>query len=239
MWYAVRFLRNLAHKKLLTLNLLENSEKLSIFASTRLNNMDKCCKKLPSTMIPIFDLSHRFKKSMLEITSNAPLEVIWKYIDPLQTEKLPKDITFKVIAGKKHYDVIRYYGSREKFYSQKVIDILAQFVDMTDKCYPIEIEGIVDSYYSIYNLKAYHFFNRKVEQSMYDPKYYDIEAPSIPIFSIEDTTYLMVSEEVKNALVKNKVTNIELIEGFGCSREEYEMIKKSKFVPEVHVYRDK
>ena len=47
----------------------------------------------------------------------------------------------------------------------------------------------------------------------------------------------MVSEEVKNALLKNKVSNIELIESFGCSLEEYKEIKKSKFKPEVHAYR--
>lgn len=49
----------------------------------------------------------------------------------------------------------------------------------------------------------------------------------------------MVSEEVKKALLKNKVSNIELVESFGCSLEEYKKIKKSKEKHEVHVYKDK
>ena len=66
-----------------------------------------------------------------------------------------------------------------------------------------------------------------------------MQDPSTPIFGIEGTLFIMVSEEVKNALLKNKVSNIELIESFGCSLEEYKEIKKSKFKPEVHAYRDR
>ena len=190
-------------------------------------------------MISLFNLTHRFKRSMLEIASSASSDLLWKIIDPRQKGKLPSNITFKVVAGKKAYDIIRLHQDIERFYSQKIIDILSQFVDMTDKCYPIKIEGIDEKYYVIHNLKTYPYLNRDEKLFMYDPRYYEIVDPSIPIFGIENTAFVMVSKDVKNALLKNKVTNIELVEEFGCSKEEYEMIKKSKFVPEVHVYRDK
>lgn len=90
-------------------------------------------------MVSCYDFTHRFKRSMLEITSDADYDTIMKYLDPLQTEKLPDNVTFRVAAGKKAYDIIRLYGYVQIFYSRKIIDVLSQFVGMTDKCYPIKI----------------------------------------------------------------------------------------------------
>lgn len=190
-------------------------------------------------MKTIYMFTHRFKRSMLEITSDTDYDTLWKYLNPLQTEKLPDNITFRVAAGKKAYDIIRLYESGEKIHSQKVIDVLSQFVDMTDKCYPIKIEGVEEQYYFIYNLKAYPYLNRKENFYVDKPFYFGVEDSLIPIFGIQDTQYRIVSEEVKDALLKNKVTNIELMECFGCSKEEYKKIKKSKFVPQIRVYNDK
>ncbi len=190
-------------------------------------------------MKTIYMFTHRFKRSMLEITSDTDYDTLWKYLNPLQTEKLPDNITFRVAAGKKAYDIIRLYESGEKFHSQKVIDVLSQFVDMTDKCYPIKIEGVEEQYYFIYNLKAYPYLNRKENFYVDKPFYFGVEDSLIPIFGIQDTQYRIVSEDVKDALLKNKVTNIELMECFGCSKEEYKKIKKSKFVPQIRVYNDK
>lgn len=79
---------------------------------------------------------------MLEISSETSYEILDKYLDSTQTERLPDDVCFKVVAGKKKYDIIRYYGFVWAFYSQKFIEVLSQFVDMSDKCYPIRIEGV-------------------------------------------------------------------------------------------------
>lgn len=191
-------------------------------------------------MVSIFDFTHRFKRSMLEIISDIPIEFLWNYLNPLQKEKLPANILFRVVAGKKAYDIIRLYESGENFYSRKVIDVLSQFIDMSDKCYPIDICGIKEQYYVIYNLNAYSFLNREEELFMYDPRFFEVSnGLQPPLFGVKGTKCIMVSEEVKNALLKNKISNIELIEGFGCTQEEYEEIKRTKFQPKVHVFRDK
>ena len=100
-------------------------------------------------MITYYKIFNRFKRSMLEITSETDYKILRKYLDPLRKEKLPDDIKFKVAVGKKNYDIIRLYECGEEFYSQRIIDVLSQFVDMSNKCYPIKIEGILEQYYII------------------------------------------------------------------------------------------
>ena len=73
---------------------------------------------------------------------------------------------------------------------------------------------------------------------MYDPCYFGVQSPP-PIFGVEGTLFVMESEEVKNALLKNKVSNTEVVESFGCSFEEYQRIRESGVQPEVHVYNDR
>lgn len=191
-------------------------------------------------MISLFCLTHRFKRSMLEITSETSYDILDKYLGPAQTEKLPDDVHFKVVAGKKNYDIIRYYGFAWEFYSQKFIEVLSQFVDMSDKCYPIKIDGIEEQYYVIYNLKTFPFWNKDDVVSMYDdPCYFGINDKSISISGIDNTAFIIVSEEIKDALLKSKISNIELLETFGCSIEEYKKIKESNFKPQIHIYEDK
>lgn len=191
-------------------------------------------------MISLFCLTHRFKRSMLEITSETSYDILDKYLGPAQTEKLPDDVHFKVVAGKKKYDIIRYYGFAWEFYSQKFIEVLSQFVDMSDKCYPIKIDGIEEQYYVIYNLKTFPFWNKDDVVSMYDdPCYFGINDKSISISGIDNTAFIIVSEEIKDALLKSKISNIELLETFGCSIEEYKKIKESNFKPQIHIYEDK
>jgi len=190
-------------------------------------------------MISFYSFYHRFKRSMLEITSITPYDILWKYLDPLQKEKLPENIVFTIASGKKAYDIIRLYESGEYFFSQRVINVLSQFTDMTDKCYPINIEGTNEQYYIIYNLEAYSFLNKDDLLFRYDPRFYYVQDNSLKIFGIKGTSSIIVSNEIKNALLKNKITNIELIECFGCSLEEYKEIKKSNLKPEVHAYRDR
>ena len=191
-------------------------------------------------MISLFCLTHRFKRSMLEITSETSYDILDKCLDPTQTEKLPDDVCFKVAIGKKNYDIIRYYGVGWEFNSQKIIDVLSQFVDMSDKCYPVKIDGVEKQYYVIYNLKTYPFWNREETITMRDdPYFFGIQDASIPIFGIDNTAFIIVSEEIKDALLKSKISNIELLETFGCSIEEYKKIKESNFKPQIHIYEDK
>ena len=53
-------------------------------------------------MFPIFYLTHRFKRSMLEITSETSSDILWDCLRPLHNKNLPENITFKVVAGKKN-----------------------------------------------------------------------------------------------------------------------------------------
>lgn len=66
-------------------------------------------------MISSFSLAYRLKRGMLEIASATPDDILDKYLDPTQTEKLPEDVCFKVAAGKKEYDLIGYYQNWQVF----------------------------------------------------------------------------------------------------------------------------
>ena len=79
---------------------------------------------------------------MVEITSETDYEFLRSYLDPLQKEGLPDNVTFRIAAGNRCYDIIRLYERGEEFYSKKIIEVLSQFVDMTEKCYPIIIDGV-------------------------------------------------------------------------------------------------
>ena len=191
-------------------------------------------------MVTFYSFNHRFKRSMLEITPSIFFDLDWNQVDPLQKVKYLADVPFKIAAGKKKYDIIRVYENIGVFYSQKVIDVLEEFVDMSDKCYPIEIESVEEKYYVIYNLPSFSLLNGNVNVFIDEPCFFDFPSQeSIPIFGIENTLFVIISEDVKNALLKHKVSNIELIECFGCTLDEYEGIKRMKFQPEVHVFRDK
>lgn len=192
-----------------------------------------------SIMVSFYFLEHRFKRSMLEITSSTSYEVLWNYLNPHKKIKLQENITFFVAAGKKAYDIIRLYESGEYFFSQRIINVLSQFVDMSDKCYPIKIKGIDKQYYVIYNLEQYPFLNQDENIFEDEPGCIGVQDKSLSLFSLKHTKSIIVSEAVKDALRKNKVTNIELTECFGCTLEEYKEIKKSKIKPEVHAYRDR
>lgn len=193
-------------------------------------------------MISFFNLSHRFKRGMIEIISDTSDDILDKYLDPTQTEKLPENVKFKVAAGKKEYDIIRHHQDWQPFYSQRFIDVLSLFVDMSDKCYPINVDGVATQYYVIYNLETFPFWNSEETEteSMLDvPFIFGVQDKSIPIFGIDDTGLVIVSENVKDALLKNKISNINLTETFGCSLEEYEKIKEGNFTPQIHMYEDR
>ena len=100
-------------------------------------------------------------------------------------------------TGKKSYDIIRFFESVGHFYSQKIIDILSQYIDMSDKCYPIYIKDVDTQYYILYNLKAYTWYNNRMYLDKDDPRYYDIQNASKYIYAIGGTLNIIVNEEVK------------------------------------------
>ena len=180
-------------------------------------------------MNTVFDLHNAFKRRQLEIISNIPYKLLWEFLKPYKKEKLPESVVFKIAAGKKNYDVIRLFESGEYFFSQKFIDVLSQFMDMSDKCYPIKVEGAEEQYYVIYNLDKYPYLNEKRASFDEEPSFYCGKEISMPLFAITNTLYCyVVTEELKNALIKNKITNIYFEESYLCTKEEYKNWRKSQ-----------
>ena len=178
-------------------------------------------------MISVFNLHNACKRSILEITSDVPFAILAEYLIPYKKERLPENVTFKVAAGKKFFDVIRLYESGRLFFSQKFIDVLSQFIDMSNKCYPVKIEGIKEQYYVIYNLDEYVFLNK--EKAMFDeePSFYLGNKITTPFWGIATTRCFVVTEEIKNAIIKSKLSNIDFTESFLCTEEEYKEWQKS------------
>ena len=179
-------------------------------------------------MNTVYDLLNDFKRSQLEISSDASYSFLHEYLVPYKKERLPENVTFKVAVGKKNYDVIRHYECGEYFFSQKFIDVLSQFIDMSQKCYPIKVDGAEKQYYVIYNLDHFSYLNEKRASFDKEPSFYCGKEITTPLFSITNTHYYyVVTEELKDALIKNKISNIYFKKSFLCTKEEYKEWKKS------------
>ena len=180
-------------------------------------------------MITVFNIHNDFKRSALEISSDASYKLLWEYLVPYQKKKLPESVTFKVAAGKKEYDLIRLFQSGEFFFSQRFIDVLSQFIDMSDKYYPIKIEGIEEQYYVIYNMAEYTFLNK--DKAIFDeePYFYSDcrKETTTSLLGITNTRLFVVTEDIKNALIKSKISNMYFKEAFLCTEEEYKEWQKS------------
>ena len=72
-----------------------------------------------------------------------------------------------------------------------------------------------------------------------DPRYYDIQNASKYIYAIGGTLNIIVNEEVKDALVRENISNMELTECFGCTKGEFDWIWETDEEPTVHFYKDK
>lgn len=179
-------------------------------------------------MKTVFNFHNDMKRSQLEITSDVPSEYIWDYLVPYNNEKLPESVTFKVAAGKKNYDLIRLFQCGEYFFSQKFIDVFSQFMDMSNKCYPINVKGAEVQYYVIYNLKKYPFLNEKTASFEKEPSFYCGKEITMPLFGINNTRRFVVTEEIKKALIKNKISNIWFEESYLCTKKEYKDWKDSQ-----------
>lgn len=178
-------------------------------------------------MITVFNIHNDFKRSALEISSDASYKLLWEYLVPYQKKKLPESVTFKVAAGKKEYDLIRLFQSGEFFFSQRFIDVLSKFIDMSNKCYPIKIEGAEEQYYVIYNLDEYPYLNKDKAIFNEEPHFYCGKGTETSFFSITNTRLFVVTEDIKNALIKNKISNIDFKEAFLCTEEEYKEWQKT------------
>ncbi len=80
----------------------------------------------------------------------------------------------------------------------------------------------------IYNLDKYPFLNKNRASFDKEPSFYCGKEITAPLFGINDTRCFVVTEELKNALIKNKISNIEFTASFLCTKEEYKEWRKSR-----------
>lgn len=182
-------------------------------------------------MTTAFFLFDDSKRSHITVQpTNITYDSLYEYVEPCVKKSLPDDVTFKVVKGKKFFDIITIHEAEcHYFYSQRLINLLSEFVDMSDKCYPINIEGIEEKYYMIYNLPEYKRLNRiKFELNPKEPQFYSEKEMIHPLFSFENAYKFAVSEEVMNHLIKNKVTNARFRACYISTEEEYKDWQKNQ-----------
>ena len=186
-----------------------------------------------------YELWHNFNCDSLEIRHDLPVDLSMKCIGANSKEKMPDGIVFSVATGNKAYDIIRFFERCEFLYSQRIIDVFSKYIDMSDKCYPIIIKNVDMPYYVIFNLSDVAYLNEKENIYIKEPTFIDAQKINVPLFCIRNTGSIIVTEEIKNELLYNKLTNISLEECYSCSREVYERIKKTGVWPEVRIYEDR
>lgn len=181
-----------------------------------------------------YNLGGRYSPGALEIKPNRPFAEMDDLLCCFGKERIADDVVFEIKHNSKAMDIIYYYECISKrFHSEKLIKILSEFMDMSDKCYQINIKGLDSKYYFINNLpivsqfweahKTFDMFSSYREPFIL----YQDNVP--PIFIIQDTNIIAVNKDVKNALEEGKLTNVKLSEYEGIFRfslEEYEAYQK-------------
>ncbi len=185
-----------------------------------------CCNKCNSRLV-------------IEICTTDPRG--YAFVRPflLSTSKnrLPHDVSFHIAHGKRWTDIIVYNQSWDIiFYSQKVIDILRRYMDMTDKCYPIHIEGTNQLYYVIYNLKEYPFINQKMRSLLRKKPYFELPKEYPALFTLTHSKFVLCTKAVKEALTKEKITNIDYIFVYGLTQEEKAIYEATEAIEERAAY---
>ena len=179
-------------------------------------------------MKKFYIISNDFRNSVIQLTSNKSYAEIEPYLDQYSTEKLPNDVTFSVVKGKKWADLLYYHEAASiVFFSKKVINILSTIIDMKDLCYPIKIEAEnVPQYYFIYNKVAYKLVNPDYLLNDFgEPPYLYIpqeELEKHKLFTHINGICNIVDEDIMQEMKKSKVTNIRFREIYVIDTGEYE-----------------
>ena len=181
-----------------------------------------------------FDFGKKLYGGVWEIESDMPYNCISEVpFDKANTELL--DLPFRICHGKKQRDIIYYYeGISIEFLSQNIYDFLSRYSDVRPYLYPIRISDIDDAYYFVHNLPEVQFINRNV----YIPgTNYETEIPCFllqdnlpPLFSLDNTRCKIITPEMKDAMIKTKLTNVsfEPVYGVSSMEEYYELQMEGK-----------
>lgn len=179
-------------------------------------------------MITYYEMNFGWKRSCIEIEPNIDIIDYISYFKPFEHRRIPEDMKFRVKAFKKEYDIIGVYECMTiHMYSNGLIYVLSQFTDMSKYCYKIDVLDVIKEYYVIYNLPT----NRMINDKEFDcwmnnpslgipPIRFIIDENDYKVFSMDKRLSILVSEEVKQALKKAKITNVEFEEAYGYTPEE-------------------
>ncbi len=175
-------------------------------------------------MIEFYGLSaNAASRSIIEICTTDPrgYAFVDSFLWATSKKKLPDEMSFCVAHGKRWTDIIIYHGNPSlRFFSQKIIDLLGTFLDMSDKCYPIHIEGTDQLYYVIYNLEEYLFLNQKYSSMEGKSPYFELPSTYPPLFTLANSNLRVCTKELKEALMKAKLTNVTYREVYGLTQDE-------------------
>lgn len=145
------------------------------------------------------------------------------------------DLPFRICHGKKQRDMVYYYGDISiEFLSQNIYDFLSKYGDMRPYLYPIHINEVDDVYYFVHNLPEVKFINRNVKISSTDYKTeiscFLLQDNLPPLFCLDDTRCKIITPEMKDAMIKAKLTNVsfEPVYGVSSMEEYYELQKDGK-----------
>lgn len=167
------------------------------------------------------------RNSVIELRSNKPFSIWDDCLCPSSAVKIPDDSVFKVVKGKKWTDAIILFESAITFYSQKLVDFLQQYTDITNQCYPIRIADSEEKYYVFYNMFTYTRINPcSVFES--EPPYFLLPPTGEvrPFFTIGMSSLKVCTEEIKKAMEKAKLTNIRFVPVYGLTEEEFHLWKQ-------------
>ena len=189
-------------------------------------------------METFYDFGKKLYGGVWEIKSDMPYDNISEVpFDMANTELL--NLPFRIYHGKKQRDIIYRYGDISiEFLSQNIYDFLSRYGDMEPYLYPIHINDVDDAYYFVHNLPEVKFINRNVyiPDTNYETEIscFLLQDNLPPLFSLDNTRCKIITPEMKTAMIKAKLTNInfEPVYGVSSMEEYYELQKGGKLLPD-------
>ena len=157
-----------------------------------------------------------------------PLEAMNKWVTE---EYLPYfRQPFVIDHGKRVKDIIAYFECGLIFISDKFKTVLSDYVpDINQYLAPISIEGIDSQYYVFHDLPEYgKFLNNNLSyNSPEEIKCFSPYPINMHLFAIKGSKTIMLSKELKEAVVKAKITNIYFNTYYGADNYDEYLRNKS------------
>lgn len=173
-----------------------------------------------------YDFRKKLYGGVWEIKSDMP------YADISEGKNLHLlDLPFRICHGKKQRDIIYYYGDISiEFLSHNIYTFMSQYWDVKPYFYPIHIKDVDDVYYFIHDLPEVKFINRKNTNFEREIRCFLLQDKMPPFFTLNDTRLTVITPDMKDAMIKAKITNItyEPVYGVSSMEEYYELQKKGK-----------